>query len=118
MAEGYAAADEDIWRDAGWSIDVELPEVTFQIAIGRTGEPGQWIAQVAALREPGVIAQLFGRPFVDRSDEILSVAWAIDRALREANYTDILWRIDGFPDRENSTPLPMTPSIRLNARPI
>ncbi|MGH7140759.1 MAG: hypothetical protein ACREHD_33925, partial [Pirellulales bacterium] len=110
-ADGFAADDEDNWRDGGWSIDVELSEVTLQVVIGKAGEPEQWIAQVATLREPGVVAQLFGWSFVDRSDEVLSIACAIDRGLREAGYTDILWRVDGFPDREHSTPLP-EPSVR------
>lgn len=108
-AEGFAAADEGNWRDGGWSIEVELPEVTLQVAIAKIGEPDQWIAQVATLRGPGVLAQLFGRPFVDRGDEVLSVARSIDRGLREAGYTDILWRLDGFPDSKHSTPLPVAP---------
>jgi hypothetical protein len=111
-AENFVAADEDNWRDGGWSIDVSVKDCVLQVAIAQAGETDTWIAQVAPLSEPGMIAQLFGRKFVDRTSEVLAVSRAIDGGLRQAGHTGILWCLDGFPDEASGTPEPIDPRTR------
>ena len=108
--EGFEAADEDNWRDSGWSIDLSVSGATLQLACARTGEQAKWIIQIAVLNEPGFFGRLIGKRFVDRSTEVLAVSRAVHNCLRQAGYTDILWRKDGFPDPANSTPEPIAPS--------
>jgi hypothetical protein len=112
-AEKFVAVEEDNWRDGGWSIDVTVKDGALQVAIAQAGETDTWIAKVAPLSEPGMIAQLFGRKFVDRTSEVLAVSRAIDGGLRRAGYTGILWCIDGFPNEINSTPEPIDPWTRV-----
>ena len=107
-ADGFDAADEDNWRDCGWSIDVSASGTVLQLALAETDETGRWIADVAPLCEPGIIAQLFGRKFVDRSEDVLSLSLSVSRFLRQSGFSDILWCVDGFPDIGNGTPEPIT----------
>jgi hypothetical protein len=105
-ADGFTAADEDNWRDCGWSIDVELQPAKLQVAISKSNGVNQWFAQIAAISEPGIVATVLGRRFTDCSDDVLSVAQSIDYALRHGGFSGIRWRLDGFPFPEVSTPGP------------
>lgn len=112
--EGFAASNEENWRDCGWSVGLTFPEVTIQIALARSGDANRWIAQVAPLKEPGLLAQLFGRPFMSHESEVLTVSRTIHRWLLESGSGAVLWCVDGFPEPGNGVPEPM-PSGRAAA---
>lgn len=97
-ANGLSVKDEDNWRDSGWSLDVQFPRAIIQVTLARTGDAGQWIARVAALNEPGVVARLLGRPCVSREAEVLAVSRQIHRWLLAEGFAGTLWCVDGFPD--------------------
>lgn len=107
--DGFSAADEDNWRDCGWSIEIEIEQFKLQFALAEA-QVDQWLAQIVAINEPGILAQWFGRKFVDRSKEVLAVARSVDRCLRHSGCTQILWQLDGFPTRATSTPSPVARS--------
>ena len=45
-------------------------EAELQIALASTAQPKLWMLQIACLNDPGLIARLFGKRFVDRSGEV------------------------------------------------
>lgn len=104
---GFAASDEDNWRDSGWSIDVTFPAFVIEVALAQTSEDQHWMAQVAPLKEPGAIAQLFGRAFISRETEVLAVSRALHRWLLGSGYQDVWWRIDGFPEPDHRSREPV-----------
>lgn len=107
--DGFTAADEDNWRDCGWSIEIEIEQVNLQLALAEA-QADQWLAQIVPLNEPGMLARWFGRRFVDRSEEVLAVARSVDRWLRESGCSEVLWQLDGFPTPATSMPVPVAPS--------
>lgn len=107
--DGFSAADEDNWRDCGWSIEIETEQVKLQFTLAKA-QADQWLAQIVVINEPGLLAQWFGRKSVDRSEEVLAVARSIDRWLRQSGCTEIFWQVDGFPKPATSTPSPVAPS--------
>jgi hypothetical protein len=107
LSEGFAAGEEDNWRDSGWSIDVTFPTFVIEVALAQASEVNRWMAQIAPLKEPGALAQLSGKTFVSRETEVLAVSRALHRWLLVAGYQDVWWRIDGFPDSDQSTPEPV-----------
>ncbi|MCI0358013.1 MAG: hypothetical protein L0211_05995, partial [Planctomycetaceae bacterium] len=89
-AEDFTAADEDNWRDCGWSIDVTIGDCILQLALTKVDEPDKWFAQVAPRGEPGWLVQLLGRKFVERTGEVLAVSRAIHECLRREGYGELL----------------------------
>lgn len=109
--DGFAAALEDNWRDCGWSIDVTCKGIAIQVAITRTTASGQWVAQVAALNEPGFVSRLLGRRFVSRESDVLAVARSLHNWLLDAGYQGVLWALDEFPSPGKASPEPVNSGI-------
>ena len=106
----FGAAEEDNWRDCGWSIDVPVGEVAIQVAVAKTAESNRWIAQISVLNEPGLLSRFFGRAFVPRTSEVLAVARSIHKCLVDRGYHDILWCLDGFPEKGKGEGVPIDTS--------
>jgi hypothetical protein len=104
--DGFAADEEDNLRDCVWSIEIALPGVSIQIALAQAGEADRWLLQVAPLNESGFLSRLLDRRFVSREAEVLSVSRSVHRWLLDADYTSVLWRIDGFPEEGNGSAEP------------
>jgi hypothetical protein len=109
--DGFDAAEEDNWRDCGWSIEVTCQGFTIEIAITRTAVSGPWVAQVAALNEPGFILRMLGRPFVSRDAEVLAVARSFHKWLLDAGYTDVLWSLNEFPEPGKASQEPVASGV-------
>jgi len=114
QSNGYAVAVEEIWRDSGWSVEIQLMGIVLQVAIVRTGDPGDWFAQIAPTKSPGFFASLFrSRSINNHTPEVLDVARSVHQWLLQAGYDHVLWRVDGFPKPGNATPEPTVPEGAL-----
>jgi len=106
---GYTPSPIDNWRDCGWSIDLTVGEAALQIALSSTTQAKLWMLQIACLNDPGLVARLFGKRFIDRSGEVFDVASAIHDILQSSGHTDIRWCLDGYPGDMPSMPEPIPP---------
>ena len=107
--KGFAVSEIDNWRDSGWCFKVMIGEAEMEIAIASLQDRQSWMLQIACVSEPGLVAQLFGKRFTDRSAEVAELAAAVDEVLRSLEMSAIRWRVDGFPTDENSTDGPSVP---------
>jgi hypothetical protein len=103
---GYEPSTIDNWRDCGWFFNLSINDGRYEISLAQTSSNNQWILQIACTNDPGTIARLFGKRFVDRSDTLHEIAAAIQGILESNGYTELRWRLDGFPDDSESTSEP------------
>jgi hypothetical protein len=96
--EGYPTGEFDNWRDCGWSLCANLGEARIEVAMASAATRDEWMLQVYCASDVGLIGRLLGRPFVDRSEEVLRVARAIHECLRSCGCSNFRWRLDGPPD--------------------
>lgn len=105
-SQGYRPCTIDDWRDCGWAIAITVGEAKLEIRLASTSETGLWIAQVASISQPGMLARLFGAKWVDHSDEIMQIAKDLHQSLAAASYRDIRWCADSYPDDNENSPEP------------
>ena len=65
--------------------------------------------QIASVNDPGWLARLFGRKFIDHSDSIFKIAISVHEILQEFGFTNIQWTHDDYPNANNSTEEPVHP---------
>jgi hypothetical protein len=106
---GYDASPIDNWRDCGWFFNFSIDDGRYEISLAQTAEKNLWMLQIACVNDPGKIARLFGKRFVDRSDTIHEIAAAVQRVLISKGYTRLRWRLNGYPDDRESTTEPSHP---------
>jgi hypothetical protein len=103
---GWSVPEFDNWRDVGWSIVCAKGGGKVQVAFTRI-EDGEWMLQVAPEYVPGLIAGLFGKLPSAQPKDCLSLARAVDQALRRhGSYSGFRWCWDGSPDELTSTSEP------------
>ena len=107
--QGFNLELVDNWRDCGWLIWFAIENSKFEIALASMAEANVWMLQIACASDPGVIARLFGKRAVDHCDEVHKIACAVHDILQANGYTELRWRLNGFPDKEQSTPTPLHP---------
>jgi hypothetical protein len=106
---GYDSSPIDNWRDCGWFFIFSINDGRYEIAIAQTSENNLWMLQIACTNDPGAIARLFGKRFVDRADPLYEIAAAVQDILKSNGYTRLHWRLDGYPDERQSTTEPSHP---------
>lgn len=106
---GYAPSPIDNWRDCGWFFTFSIDEGRYEILLAQTAENNLWMLQIACVNDPGKVARLFGKRFVDRSDTIHEIAAVIQLVLKSNGYTRLRWRLNGYPNDRESTAEPSHP---------
>ena len=106
---GFSPSPIEDWRDSGWSIRLSTNKAVFEIALAQTIEPNLWMLQIACANEPSLLARMFGKRSLDHSKDILRISCAVHETLVENGYTEIRWCLNGFPNENNSTSVPMPP---------
>ena len=99
---GWNVSEFDNWRDVGWSVPCFRDNSKLEVVFASSGD--EWMLQVAAIDSPGLFRSLFGAKPSATTGEIVSVAKTLDGILKdESRISDVMWRIDGPPEKNNST---------------
>jgi hypothetical protein len=107
---GYQPGPLENWRDCGWSVTIGPGDRSVLIVLSSTNGPNEWIMQIAATHEPGLIARLFGAKRLDLSEDIHRISVAVHRVLAGMGCSHIRWQADGYPNVGRSTAEPVRPS--------
>lgn len=106
---GYYSTPIANWRDCGWCFDFTIDGGRYEISLASTAENNLWMLQIACTNKPGIIAWLFGKRSIDRSDAIHKIACAVQDTLQSNGYTKLRWCLNGYPDDGEPTPVSMHP---------
>jgi hypothetical protein len=110
LSERYQPGPLENWRDCGWSVTIGPVDRSVQVVLSSTDGPNEWIMQIAATHEPGLIARLFGAKRLDLSEDIHRISVAIHQVLAGMGCSQIRWQADGYPDAGRSSAKPVRPS--------
>ncbi len=109
LDRGYEPSAIDIWRGCGWFFDLSIDDGLYEISLAQTAEDNLWMMQIACTNDPGTIAQLLGKRFVDHSVTLYEIAASVRDVLESNGYTRMRWCLDGYPDSVEWTAEPLHP---------
>ncbi|HVA51229.1 MAG TPA: hypothetical protein VNH11_33110 [Pirellulales bacterium] len=105
-SSGWVVDEFDNWRDCGWSVICRRGTSVLDVSVAQI-QTNEWMLQVNAHRIPGFLGRLFGAEQSATPADVYDLAIDIHRALASAEWLGRpLWRWDGFPEEDHSTPEP------------
>lgn len=108
-SRGWDVSDVECWRDSGWSVTCQRPNSKLAIVIAKVGE--EWFLQIAPSYVPGFVGWLLRKRSSASAEGIQALALDVFSLLSESGrFQDFMWRWDGFPEPDSSTPCP-TPAL-------
>lgn len=97
----------DNWRDCGWLVALDVGGKPFEVYFAPFDDNDRWLLAVAASRQPGMVARLFGRKPVECTEELKSIAREVHAVLQAtAGVSGVAWFFGGPPGAVPTVAIP------------